>query len=169
MDNLKERLQPSLLDRLTDHEPDKRVESRDKRVLSPTRLRESVRRDLAWLLNTTNLASVEELGPYPEVARSVVNYGIPELAGKTKVNLPVEEVERMIREAIWQYEPRLNKKTLQVRLMGDRQRIRYNNMYFSIEAELWAHPLPMRLFLRTELDLESGTAKVSEVSTTGPG
>ena len=169
MDNLTERLQPSLLDRLTDHEPDKRVEPRDQRVLSPSRLRESVRRDLAWLLNSTNLACVKDLERYPEVVRSVVNYGMPEAAGKTKVNLRAEAVERMIREAIWQYEPRLSRKSVQVHLVGDPQRIRYNNMCFSIEAELWAHPLPMRLFLRTELDLESGTAKVSEVSGTDAG
>ena len=54
----KERLQPSLLDRLTDNEPDRRLEGRDLRVLSPQRLRESVRRDLTWLFNAVNLAAV---------------------------------------------------------------------------------------------------------------
>jgi type VI secretion system protein ImpF len=33
---------------------------------------------------------------------------------------------------------------------------------FDIEAELWAQPLPLRLFLRTEIDLETGGVKVSE-------
>jgi type VI secretion system protein ImpF len=32
-----------------------------------------------------------------------------------------------------------------------------------IEAELWAQPLPLRLFLRTDLDLETGEVQVSEV------
>jgi len=53
----RERLQPSLLDRLTDDEPDQEVESRERRVLSVRGLREGVLRDLAWLLNTTNLLS----------------------------------------------------------------------------------------------------------------
>ena len=35
-------------------------------------------------------------------------------------------------------------------------------MCFDIEAELWAQPLPLRLFLRTEIDLENGGVKVSE-------
>lgn len=164
MDNLKERLQPSLLDRLTDDEPDKKVESRGKRVLSPARLRESVRRDLGWLLNSTNLASVEDLAAYPEAARSTLNYGIPELAGKTKASMPVEWAERAIKEAIWQFEPRLSRKSVQVHLVGDPQRIKFNNLSFRIEAELWAQPLPLRLFLQTDLDLESGTARVSEIS-----
>ena len=35
---------------------------------------------------------------------------------------------------------------------------------FDIEAELWAQPLPLRLFLRTEIDLETGGVKVSEAN-----
>ena len=38
----------------------------------------------------------------------------------------------------------------------------HNAMCFQIEAELWAQPLPLRLFLRTEIDLESGAATVVE-------
>ena len=45
-----------------------RQESRDKRILSPSRLRECVRRDLTWLLNTTNLAALQDLSEQPEVA-----------------------------------------------------------------------------------------------------
>src|SRR5664280_1424091 len=71
----KEKLQPSLLDRLTDDEPDRRKESRDKRILTGTQLRESVRRYLSWLLNNTWLQSVEDLDAYPEVAQSTLNYG----------------------------------------------------------------------------------------------
>ena len=48
----KERLQPCLLDRLTDDEPEKSTESRDRRVFSLRQLRQAVLRDLSWLLNT---------------------------------------------------------------------------------------------------------------------
>ena len=78
----KDRLQPSLLDRLTDDSPDSRVESRERRVLSPSQLRDCVRRDLAWLLNTTNLESTTSLADVPEVAASVLNFGVIDLAGK---------------------------------------------------------------------------------------
>jgi type VI secretion system protein ImpF len=77
-----ERLQPSLLDRLTDDEPGTRDESRNKRILSIRQLRECVLRDLSWLLNTTQLEANEDLDAYPEVRRSTVNYGVPSLAGK---------------------------------------------------------------------------------------
>jgi type VI secretion system protein ImpF len=35
-----------------------------------------------------------------------------------------------------------------------------NAMTFDIEGDLWAQPLPLRLYLRTELDLETGTMEI---------
>ena len=77
----RERLQPSLLDRLTDDEPDKTVEPRDRRVLSLRTLREGVLRDLAWLLNTSNLLSIVAVGKLPHLSSSVLNYGVPDISG----------------------------------------------------------------------------------------
>ncbi len=57
-----DRLQPALLDRLTDDEPDKKQEPREARVLSKSRLRQSVLRDLAWLFNATRLEAVDRSG-----------------------------------------------------------------------------------------------------------
>src|SRR3954447_25204241 len=48
-----ERLQPALLDRLTDQRPHEKVEARRERVISEQQLREAVRRDLTWLFSTT--------------------------------------------------------------------------------------------------------------------
>mgnify|MGYP001825493711 CR=1 FL=1 len=93
----KERLQPSLLDRLTDDEPDKQQESRDKRVLSPRQLRKSVIRDLEWLLNAGDLASVRDISRYSHVIDSVLNFGLPDLAGKHVSGLQVASLERMLR------------------------------------------------------------------------
>jgi type VI secretion system protein ImpF len=163
----KERLQPSLLDRLTDHEPDDRQESREKRILSPSRLRESVRRDLTWLFNTPNLATVMDLQDLPLVAESVVNYGLPSLAGRTTSSIDVPEMERQLREAIWRFEPRLMKNSIRVRLVADPGQMGHNALSFYIEAELWAQPIPLRLFLKTEIDLENGTAEVVETGSAG--
>lgn len=158
----KERLQPSLLDRLTDDERDKTQESRDKRVLSPARLRECVRRDLSWLFNTANLATVQALDEAPQVATSVLNFGLPDLAGHTASSVDVKALERLLTKVIWDFEPRLLKNSVRVRLIVDQDKMNHNAMWFDIEAELWAQPLPLRLFLRTEIDLETGAVNVSE-------
>lgn len=159
-----ERLQPSLLDRLTDDDPAHQQEGRDQRVLSIRRLREGVRRDLAWLFNTTNLSVVQDLGPFPEVADSVLNYGIPELSGLTVVSLPVVELERQIRQAILTYEPRILPNTLQVHVITNLQEMDQQALAFEISGDLWAQPIPEQLYLKTEIDLELGDVKVVEFS-----
>ena len=159
----KERLQPSLLDRLTDEEPDAQQESRDRRVISPARLRECVRRDLTWLFNTTNLSTLHDLDGYPEVARSVVNFGMPDLAGRTANSIDIRALEQVLTAVIWDFEPRLIKSSVTVRIYSDESKMNNNAMIFDIEAELWAQHLPLRLFLRTEIDLENGGVSVSDL------
>jgi type VI secretion system protein ImpF len=163
----KERLQPSLLDRLTDDDRELSQESRDKRILSPARLRECVRRDLTWLLNTTHLAALQDLTEQPEVQRSVLNYGMPDFAGRTASSVDVRAMERTISRVIAEFEPRLLKSSVRVRVIADPDKMSHNAMCFQIEAELWAQPLPLRLFLRTEIDLESGAATVIDAGQGG--
>ncbi len=164
-----ERLQPSLLDRLTDDEPDKRQEAREQRVMSMRRLRQSVLRDLAWLLNSGNLESVEDLDDCPMVAHSVVNYGLPDLAGQAASGMDLPAVERALRQAIWDFEPRILRNTVKIRSVVAKDEMNRNAVAFEIEGELWAQPVPLHLFLRTEVDLDSGTLSVSDASVSGSG
>ncbi|WAK00357.1 type VI secretion system baseplate subunit TssE [Methylobacter sp. YRD-M1] len=158
----KERLQPSLLDRLTDDAPDKIQESRDQRILSISRLRQSVLRDMGWLLNTSSLSSVENFDSYPLVAGSVINYGIPDLAGKTLSGTDVQDIERRVRQAIWDFEPRILRESVKVTVIASGSQMNQNAMTFDIEGDLWAQPLPLRLYLRTELDLETGNMEIMD-------
>lgn len=156
-----ERLQPSLLDRLTDHEPEKTQESREQRVFPQARLREAVLRDLAWLLNTTNLAAGQDLDGYPQVACSVLNYGVPDLTGMTIAGTDAAALERALRQAIADFEPRILRRSLTVRLELNEGQMSHNAMTFLIEGELWAQPVPLRLYLKTEIDLDLGQVRVS--------
>ncbi len=163
----KERLQPSLLDRLTDQSPSNKQESRDQRVLSTQRLREGVLRDLGWLLNSVNLSTVQDLDDYPEVARSVLNYGMPDLAGHTASGVDVHALERLLKQAILDFEPRLIRNTVRVKLKLAESQMNHNAMTFHIEGELWAQPVPLHMFMKTEIDLEIGQVTVSEYTGRG--
>lgn len=158
-----ERLQPSLLDRLMDEEPASQQESRNRRVLSIQKLRESVLRDVAWLLNTTNLVEPDLADRYPLVASSVVNFGLPDLAGLTASGVNVGELEDLVKQALWDFEPRILRHTLQVRAHEGDGEMNHNALVFEVEGELWAQPVPLELWLKTEIDLENGTIAVSEV------
>ncbi len=160
----KDRLQPSLLDRLTDDEADITQEGRDKRVLSMRGLRRAVLRDLGWIFNATGLGMVQDLSAYPMVQQSVINFGFPDLSGLTASGLDIAEVERMLREAIWHFEPRILRDTLQVTAVANREDGKHpNQVDFEVHGELWGQPLPERLYLKTELDLEIGEIKIFDV------
>jgi type VI secretion system protein ImpF len=159
-----ERLQPSLLDRLTDDEPKKSKESRDKRVMSLQQIREAVERDLASLLSAGCLETTEDLDGYPEVQRSVLNYGIPDLAGATVTDADTEGIERMLHRAISDFEPRILADSLRVRVITNPDEMRRRAVVFEIEGKIWSQPMPLRLFWNTEVDLETGDVKVKEGS-----
>jgi type VI secretion system protein ImpF len=160
-----ERLQPALLDRLTDDEPDKKVEGPDKRVLNKVQLRQAVLRDLAWLFNTTKLESGEDLSSTPQVQRSVLNFGLPALAGETASALDPTDLERAVREAILAYEPRILPSSLRVRtIVTESQLDQHNVVSVEIEGFLWAQPVPLELLLRTEVDLETGRVEITDLA-----
>ena len=158
---LQERMQRCLLDRLIEEAPHLRQEPGDDRVLSLDRRRVAVQRGLAWLLSTVNLEATEDLGEYPYIARSVLNYGLPDLTGLPSSSLDPLMLERVVRQAIWDFEPRLLRHTVKVRIATDSDAMSYNALTFYIEGELWAQPLPIRLYLKSEVDLEIGEIRVS--------
>ena len=156
-------LQPALLDRLTDHDPARKVEGREERVISRAQLRASVLRDLSWLFNSTNLSDVTDLTNYPLVAQSTLNYGLAPLSGKLVSSLDLSELERILREAILRFEPRILPHTLSVRGIPPKDPLAHHNIQsVEIMGELWAQPYPLELLLRTDMDLESGEIRIAE-------
>jgi type VI secretion system protein ImpF len=159
---LRERLQPSLLDRLTDDEPEKKIESRERGVMSIDKLRACVLRDVSWLLNTGHLAQVQDLSDYPEVARSVVNYGSVDMAGRTASSTDIGELERAMQRALENFEPRILPGSLRLRADLDQSSMDSHTLVFVIEGMLWAQPLPLRVMLKTAVDLETGLVQVAQ-------
>lgn len=148
-----EKLQPCLLDRLTDDEPEKQEEGRSQRVVSLQKYRRGVLRDLEWLFNAYAWLKFEdgssELDDYPEAMRSVINFGTRQLCGLTAPNM--ERLQEELAEALQVFEPRLSARNLTIR--ADLER---NLVTFDVEGELWANPLPEHLHLKTTVDLETG-------------
>jgi type VI secretion system protein ImpF len=162
-----DRLQPALLDRLTDEEPFRRLESREARVFSKKRLRESVLRDLAWLFNATQLESVNDLRRAPQVRSSVLNFGLPALSGRVASSLDINELAKAIRHAIVTFEPRLLPSTLDIRTLIEAGQLDHHNVVgVEIRAQLYAQPVPIDFLVRTEIDLETGNVQVTDLNST---
>lgn len=156
-----DRLQPSLLDRLTDLEPEKATESRDSRVINLSRLREIIRRDLSWLLNSGNMESEIGLDDYPQALNSVLNYGIRDVSGDYSTADRAFRIQSSIRKAVEQFEPRIDEGTLEVVIQED-DTSRASTISFGIHAEMWAEPVPIELYLRSEVDVTTGHVELKE-------
>lgn len=157
----KARLQPSLLDRLIDNEPAVSVESRDRRVLSFSQLRAAVLRDLVWLLNTA-CQRPADIDGMREVEKSVLNFGVPSLTGRTVSGLRAIDIEQDLTRAIERYEPRILPRSLHVRVITEEKHGKPNTLVMEIEGEIWAQPLPEPLYIRTAVDLETGHFTLEE-------
>jgi type VI secretion system protein ImpF len=160
----RDRINPSLLDRLTDEGPGAPGRGASTTV---SELRRSVLRDLAWLFNTTQPFTPEQTEGRPQVRNSVLNYGLPALSGVAASALDIRQLERALRQAIVDFEPRILPDSVSVKALLERDSLDHHNVVsLQIGGLLWAQPVPIELLLRTQFDLESGQSRVEE---TGPG
>ncbi len=157
----RERLQPCLLDRLTDDDPFAKHESREARVMSMRQYRQAVLRDLLWLLNTASHRSrYDDLDDFPQVQKSVLNYGIPDFTGGTSATVDPFEMERIVLRAIQDFEPRILPQSMSIRAKVDPDVMGPTCLTFEIEGDLWSQPFPEALYIQTEMDLETGQCTV---------
>jgi len=135
------------------------------RHVSGSLLRESVRRELSLLFNTTALSAVEPLDRLLHAERSVINYGLPDLTGKTSSGVDRPWLEQKLARAIRDFEPRLQPGSVRVRV-APHQPLRHNVLSFEIEAVLAGDQEQEAVHFSSMLDLESGAAMVRENSLT---
>jgi type VI secretion system protein ImpF len=166
--DIRNRLQPALLDRLTDDNPEDRKEAETHRVMSKVQLRQAVLRDLGALFNSVQpLPAVADA--YPMLAESVLNFGLPPLSGQLASKLDVSVLEAAIRQAIVRFEPRILADTLQVSAQESSSVLDTHNVIeFEIRGHLWSQPVPLEILLRTQLDLEAGQVEVRDMAAAAP-
>ena len=163
--DVRNRLQPALLDRLTDDAPAERSEADDHRVMSKAQLRQAVLRDLGALFNAVQPLGSGVAESHPLLAGSVLNYGLPPLAGQLASKLDVPGLERLIHQAIVRFEPRILADTLKVRALAATSVLDTHNVIeFEIRGHLWSQPVPLEILLRTQLDLEAGQVEVRDAA-----
>ncbi|AIR85803.1 MULTISPECIES: type VI secretion system baseplate subunit TssE [Erwiniaceae] len=153
----RDKLQSSLLDRLTDDAPDKRREPGNSVLITHNTLRRHVLRDLQWLFNTINNEAQQDLNPFGEVQRSVWNFGVAPLAGQNMSDIEWQDIQRKMTNAILHFEPRILPQGLQVRCVSDLTALDLHNVLsIEIKGRLWCVPYPLEFLFRTQVDLENG-------------
>jgi len=124
-------------------------------------IKDCVKRDLEWLFNAHNLCLDEALDKhYPNTKRSVLNYGITDLTGKTVSSINAKKLEQLLKNSIKYFEPRLIPEKLQVNLLHNKKMAERNAIFFEIKGELWTGERPIHLEITTQLDLENGSIEI---------
>jgi type VI secretion system protein ImpF len=113
-------------------------------------------------MNTGSYATTVDLALFPEVATSVLNYGIPDISGSLFSNVDVKYLESCVKQAILNFEPRIFRRSLQVTATTNEEASAKNAIVFQIEAEAWGPTAPMTLTLKTEMDLETGIVSITD-------
>ncbi|MEX9251758.1 type VI secretion system baseplate subunit TssE [Pseudenterobacter timonensis] len=146
-------LLPTLFDRLCDSAPHQKYDH-DVSV-TPVLLKEIIRRDLSFLLNTINHDEEIDALRYPWAATSVLNYGLPSLSGSFMYEHKWNDISQAIRLAIIRFEPRLKASTLQVTPLQDELRQGgHNTLQFEIRGQILTQPYPTEFLVRSALDME---------------
>lgn len=78
-----------------------------RNAISEAELQAAVARDLEILMNTVNFASSTDISEFPEVSRSVLNHGFPDLVHRTIDEGSLREVGDEIETALAAFETRL--------------------------------------------------------------
>jgi type VI secretion system protein ImpF len=130
--------------------------------ISENELRRLVGADITALLNTVDLASVEDLTSAPEVRKSILNFGFPDLARISIDENRVFEVARQLETALRDFEPRLAPVSIKARrdetVSPDDLRVR-----FVISAELRVQPVNVPMQFIAEIELDSGKVKIDRL------
>jgi type VI secretion system protein ImpF len=87
---------------------------RTRQPITEALLRTEVTHDLEAMLNTVALEASLDMSDVPYVRRSILNFGIPDLANRTIDEARLTEIPEELRNAIINYEPRIVADTLSV-------------------------------------------------------
>lgn len=119
-------------------------------------LREALRRDMEWLLNTRRSPS-RELDRFGDAKYTVLGYGLPDTSAMSlSSSLDRKRLQRNVEECIARFEPRLQ----HVRVQLSEGSLKDRQLRFHIEAEIRLHPSPEEVAFDTVLDLTNGQYRV---------
>lgn len=129
-------------------------------------LRRHLMDDMANLLGTINLETVQELAEFPYVQKSILNYGILEISRLTVDSISSPALLRDLKTALLRHEPRLIDETVAIKLRHEHtdagQRVS-----FDVSAEMTAKPVDVPLEFVAEIDVGAGKLALSSLSVRG--
>ncbi|MGZ5429530.1 MAG: type VI secretion system baseplate subunit TssE [Thermoanaerobaculia bacterium] len=149
------RINLSVLDRLVDFEPEAKAEPPSSRSKALRQVKQALKRDLEWLLNTRRVLEVPP--ELPLLADSMLAYGLPDFSNVSVKNTgDRHDLTLALETAIRRFEPRLEDVVVSLANASVLERA----FRFKIEARLRIDPVPEPISFDTTLQLGSGNFAV---------
>ena len=154
---------PNLFDKLMDDDPGKTIEPLQDRDASIEKYKKTVMRDLISLLNsstTVEALDLEDLEDLGYAKKSTLTYGMKSFAGMAFSDSNKQTIINEIKRAILKFERRVYPESLEVELMkdsdGNLECTASHKIKISITGVLRPLQKKERIFIKTEIDLETG-------------
>jgi type VI secretion system protein ImpF len=149
------RINLSVLDRLVDFEPDAKAEPPASRSKALRQVKQALKRDLEWLLNTRRVLEVPP--ELPLLAESMLAFGLPDFSNfSVKSTGDQHNLTLALEATLKRFEPRLEDIVVSVANASVLERA----FRFRIEARLRIDPVPEPISFDTTLQLGSGNFAV---------
>lgn len=123
-------------------------------------LRQSIKRDLTWLLNSLSFESAQTLSNHPNVRTSVLNYGVKDFAGRSRSSKSEMDNARAIHNAIKRFEPRLKNVSVTPDVHDDASEV--GKITYAIEGDLIVGRDFIPIRLHTDIDVEASVVEVRD-------
>jgi type VI secretion system protein ImpF len=144
-------LLPSVLDRLIDLEPRVSTEPPAGRARQLAQIKEAVKRDLEWLLNSKRSPEPPPRG-LPHLEGSLLTFGLPDFSTSSLSNARDQDLlQRAVEASIRRFEPRLERVAVTRIEAGPADR----SIGFRIDAMLRVDPSPEPVTFDSVLELSS--------------
>jgi type VI secretion system protein ImpF len=145
----------SIWDRLQDLDPGVSSDRPLTRPQAVRQLKDSVRRNLEWILNTRQNPETAPEKSYLE--RSVYSFGLPDLSSFALRSVADQNrLLQMLERTVGTFEPRL----VSIRVTMDAPSLDTHALHFQIQGLLRMDPAPERIVFDTTLDMTSGAYAV---------
>lgn len=152
---------PSLLDRLSES-PSSDVSNAtlERGELPDLDVESGILRDLGWLLNSTSLSSTTDLSQWPNVQRSVLNYGVGVLTGRVFGTADAPQLASDIKKRITIYEPRLRRDSLTVHVSIDGDDHDHRQIHIRIDGEYAGRGQSLPIAMDLCVDTDTGCIQI---------
>ena len=136
--------------------------SSPRSAVAESTLRRELADDISALLNTVNLASIENLSDYEHVRGSILNYGVQDLTSVTSNSVASRSIAGELKALLESYESRLVPRTIIVKpeaIQDDAS----GRVRFHVNAEMYSTPVDVAVEFIAEVEADGGQVKVSKL------